>query len=908
MPISPYNTPIMTEYKPLGLEAFAQPLSKMQEQFDATLNAANQMDFDLKHLPLGTDPERAKALLKIAEDKRNEIANNLLTSKNYRQAARQLMDLKNLWEKDPEKQVLESNYATYQEMVKRERDRVGKPEGMSQKQFNQWLAHLNDTYSNQQKGASFKASYDNPDGEYNTPSLQPRVADMTEKIRNLKLELAKMQPGEERESTLKSLGINMNIMDEHFRKTIIEEKDATKVAKAVEQFLRQQEDVNTFGKEEAFYNLTTLKRESPEGYQRTAAYLLSNQQKEINNQINAITQRAAKGDKNAIAYKNSEKFKQLTQEAEALNEMSSSGNIPEEYVNELYTEQHLNKLFSGKAAGDLVAYKNIKYEDVWRDVPMDKDNGPGGGKDPSLNGGIDALPGGDVKFDTKNLHEGLLEAKKGIYSTTTQINKISGGQLGGMILGQTKEEKEKMAKNPYANYQRAAIIRNAVVQAQGDFNTFKKIVKNNGIESTDRQMQYVFKDLSNPKSVAFKELNSHIENGAADVENYASKQAAYQSVKNEVFSRGKDRNTEFDVIFDQIGTQKPVNPISASDFADISEKVGDMKSKVGIFNAYNYPKEKLKKLGIVLNNDPKGPAFFALTANQVAKLKGFKDAKDAISKGYNFGGASFGTDYDASGKKIEKNTFFDGVSGDAQSIAGSLINYTGKKGISKQKMTWDIVGDEVMEDIMKKEFSDIGKVLQYAGKDGKGFAGQTGFDEKGNPEAGTEIKSDGKSRLTLHGGNVYFQLEIKTKDGDANITIQPQKGSKDFIIHHLNREIATIKKKGTDDKYNRTIVNEMQVAKFNQKFGNTFNNVSVNSGAYKTSKQKPRVVVGSFTQAASDGQPITMNVVKYLPIGASVGNEKYYITPAGSNITKPYSPEYETVEDLKADIGQSIYE
>ena len=34
MPLTPISTPLTMEYKPLGLEAFAVPLSKLQEKFD----------------------------------------------------------------------------------------------------------------------------------------------------------------------------------------------------------------------------------------------------------------------------------------------------------------------------------------------------------------------------------------------------------------------------------------------------------------------------------------------------------------------------------------------------------------------------------------------------------------------------------------------------------------------------------------------------------------------------------------------------------------------------------------------------------------------------------------------------------------------------------------------------------
>ena len=77
MTITPYTTPLQYEYKPLNLMAFAEPLSKMQEQFDIVKASIDESDFDITNLPLGTDPERAKELLKTVEGKRDELAKNL---------------------------------------------------------------------------------------------------------------------------------------------------------------------------------------------------------------------------------------------------------------------------------------------------------------------------------------------------------------------------------------------------------------------------------------------------------------------------------------------------------------------------------------------------------------------------------------------------------------------------------------------------------------------------------------------------------------------------------------------------------------------------------------------------------------------------------------------------------------
>jgi hypothetical protein len=61
MAITPLSTPITTEYKPLGLEAFAVPLSQLQKKFDLTQEQLNKTEYSLDHLK--GDDERTKQLM-----------------------------------------------------------------------------------------------------------------------------------------------------------------------------------------------------------------------------------------------------------------------------------------------------------------------------------------------------------------------------------------------------------------------------------------------------------------------------------------------------------------------------------------------------------------------------------------------------------------------------------------------------------------------------------------------------------------------------------------------------------------------------------------------------------------------------------------------------------------------------
>ena len=65
MAITPLSTPLKTEYKPLGLEAFAQPLSQMQAKFDVAKSQIEDADNKINRLNWATgEEEKAKQLAK----------------------------------------------------------------------------------------------------------------------------------------------------------------------------------------------------------------------------------------------------------------------------------------------------------------------------------------------------------------------------------------------------------------------------------------------------------------------------------------------------------------------------------------------------------------------------------------------------------------------------------------------------------------------------------------------------------------------------------------------------------------------------------------------------------------------------------------------------------------------------
>ena len=114
MAITPLSTPLKTEYKPLGLEAFAQPLSDMQAKFDVAKSQIDDTEYTLSRL--SKDDDRAKEKLEDLNEKTSQLAENLIKTGNYRQATQKLKDLNKYYAKDAEILGISKNYKNYWEL------------------------------------------------------------------------------------------------------------------------------------------------------------------------------------------------------------------------------------------------------------------------------------------------------------------------------------------------------------------------------------------------------------------------------------------------------------------------------------------------------------------------------------------------------------------------------------------------------------------------------------------------------------------------------------------------------------------------------------------------------------------------------------------------------------------------
>ena len=248
MPVNPYSTPIKLEYKPLGIEAFAKPFSEMREKFDTAQKKIDETEFELSRL--AKDDERAAAMLQEVQSARDELAQNLATTGNYRQATQKLIKMNRQFNKGDETLAIKTNYDNYQKALEEQKDRVksGKitPEDLEMWKFN--------------TVQSFKGTgYDTKTKEYNSITLTPFSDNLQKEIEEKALELARMTVADKTVAyqNLKAQGVS-DVYAQEILKTTTETKPLERIKDEIAGYLkasdRYKHFINERGEAEFKYN------------------------------------------------------------------------------------------------------------------------------------------------------------------------------------------------------------------------------------------------------------------------------------------------------------------------------------------------------------------------------------------------------------------------------------------------------------------------------------------------------------------------------------------------------------------------------------------------------------------------------------------------------------------------------
>lgn len=217
MPITPLSTPLKTEYKPLGLEAFAKPLSEMQAKFDLTKNEIDKTKYAINSFG-SVDKERANKLLGDLDEKTQELSANLNKTGNYREAAAKLQELNSWFNNNKELSLIKSKYdnhkKTYDELDKVRLESKG--EHFSQEDLDLW-----DYY---QRAKWQGTNYNKETGQHNIADSKPKKFNQNRNIQDKVLELTKLA-AENENAFLSTLGKQFGASGEDAQRLVKMSKD-----------------------------------------------------------------------------------------------------------------------------------------------------------------------------------------------------------------------------------------------------------------------------------------------------------------------------------------------------------------------------------------------------------------------------------------------------------------------------------------------------------------------------------------------------------------------------------------------------------------------------------------------------------------------------------------------------------
>ena len=344
MPITPFTTPLKTEYKPLGIDKFFTPLSQMQAKYDVAKTAIDDTKFKLARM--SQDDSAVNPILEDLNQKTKELSQNLVRTGNYREAAKKLALLNKTYAEDKGVKAYKSSYDNYNEWLAAEEKRVLSEE-ISQEQLDLAKYEIQNTW----KGTS----YDEESDRYNILSPTPSTKNMEEDFRKEALALAKMAEGKKYDE-LVDAGFD-EYGDAITLKRSFDTKSKEQITREISNFLSNSDKYKNWIKELAKKRHFKTHNESKKYYQQglieqtEADNVVSSSLKTINEGIAAAEQAGATEDLNYL-----NELKDTINKTIALNDP----NAYEQLAENLAVQQAMGKFDNVAAdAADLVDKFNV---------------------------------------------------------------------------------------------------------------------------------------------------------------------------------------------------------------------------------------------------------------------------------------------------------------------------------------------------------------------------------------------------------------------------------------------------------------------------------------------------------------------------------------------------------------------
>lgn len=786
MPITPYTQPIQFEYKPLNLAAFAVPLAQMQEKFDITQAAVNESDVDLTHLNLGTDPVKAEALKQVYREKRDELAKNLAETGNYTQAATKLKELNRLWQNDPERKAIESNYTTRQNYMKEQKERMDKGD-ITRDQYYQDIARKDREYVAGQ-GTYWQHDPNLQEGQYNIYSTKGRLKDLQKDFEETVWKVANAVEPDKIAGALVELGVDPALMDKKFMQTITEARSAGKVADAVEGYVRTIPRFRDWALEIADFNYDELKALNPVGYQEKTKQLTNDALNSIDKQIIKITNKAKKEGKKDLL--ETQEFKDLLAYKAEIEKGKAEGQFDEPLIKGLYNQEALNKMYDMNALGKVFEYKKIDKDYSWRDLEMPKDgkgSGAGGTEDPlSSAGGF--VPTTYDPLNLNNLTSQKISSVKAMLPNIKNTNDIAGGAMRTLVQGtKGSSYRANMEKNIGLQREKQEIIFKTaakVIQSGGDAKAFQRALWNAGIKegNTTETASKLFKELSGNNGNTLNYMREQLESSQDAFNNWQDAKDQERIIDKKLTS-----NPEY---------KKYLGEFEETNNVVIDKNVLQKLEKLGLNPPTNYVKIRDKNGNITYSYSvPINMYLKSLTDSKGNKIN---NLQDAINKGIDLNNIKLAPTQYPGGGGYDINDL-SSVNAGLKNKKQELIN----KGSAGEFMSFRYVNDAKVDKYLNGFILTSGDLTAFRPATKTNWNNIKGFDDEGRLLPGTVLTLTDKQpvKIVRKGNKMLLEIPYKFNNdtdgkGETSILVDFKKGMNDEqqkLVNHITWLTSNIK-------------------------------------------------------------------------------------------------------------------
>lgn len=349
-----YPVPVQYEYKPMALEAFAQPLAQLQQRFDTTKTALEDADLGINALT--PDSARSKELQNQLLTKQQELTEELYRTKDSAYIAREIKKLNNVLNKNPEITGLRTQYNTYKELdadyrKRQEEDPTNFPDFWRQQDMR------SRSYEYDQAGG---LGYDWESGNYNSFDNRPPITYLEAEVMKHAETLANTRAEDRRELAPEIfMGISGEAKDRIISLTSKNLDEMTReIAQELRNSTRYKEWLNYEGKTLFNNEMAGL---SPDERVPRSEEIISTHRQKIQDYVDNMTKKAE--GKNI----NLEEYEPYRQAIEYLGEIDKGYNLNasqgtlENFAKAIYAKDHRDTRLNDFAYGasDIENFENI---------------------------------------------------------------------------------------------------------------------------------------------------------------------------------------------------------------------------------------------------------------------------------------------------------------------------------------------------------------------------------------------------------------------------------------------------------------------------------------------------------------------------------------------------------------------